>query len=584
MKLIFRYMRRHLGQISLGMTVKVFAAFVELAIPYVLEYIIDTLAPRGAAGPAVLWGLVMALLALIVRQGNIFANQSAVAVSRDCTRQLRQDLFRRTVTLSGGQADRFGLPSLISRMTSDSYNVQNFITSLQTVGVRAPIMLAGGICVALSMDAALASILCAMAPIMTVLTILVSRKGVPLYDRVQRELDDLTRIMRENITGARVVKALNKEDYERRRFQAVNARLTRADLTASAVMAVPAPAVQMFMNLGLILVVLVGARRVDSGAAEPGVILAFLIYFNLILHSTMSFNRIFLMLSKAAASADRIAEVLDAPEEQETLPLTEARRRENGAVLEFDHVSFTHAAAGAEGNAAAFAGGRRGKCLDGVSFRLERGETLGIIGATGAGKTTIIHLLMRFYDADQGGVYVDGRDVRTYDKGELRRKFGAAFQNDMIFAETLYENITLGRDLPEEAVRQAAEDAMAAGFIAEKGFDAVAGVKGADLSGGQKQRLLIARALAAKPEILILDDAASALDYRTDANLRKSLRENYGGVTAVIVAQRVSSVRGAEKILVLDKGRVIGLGRHEELLETCPAYRDIYTSQMGDPC
>ncbi len=572
MKLIFQYMSRRIRRISLGMAVKILAAFLELLIPYVLEYIIDQLAPKGQAGPVIGWGLAMAGLAWAVRWGNIFANQSAVYVSQDCTREIRQDLFQRTVTLSGAQADQFGLPSLISRMTSDSYNVQNFITSSQTVGVRAPIMLVGGVCVALTMDLALASILCVLAPVMTAIVIFVSRKGIPLYDRVQREVDEMTRVMRENVTGARVVKALRKEPYEERRFQAVNGRLTRSDLTASAVMAIPAPAVQMFMNLGLILVVLVGAKRVDSGAAEPGVILAFLIYFNLILHSAMSFNRIFILLSKATASADRIAEVLAAPEDQPPLTLPE-ERPENGAFLEFDHVSFTYA-----GTQAAE------KSLDGVSFRLNRGETLGIIGATGAGKSTVVRLLMRFYDAQEGAVYVDGQDVRTYEKKALREKFGAVFQNDVIFAESLEENITLGRPLTEEEVFRAAEDALAADFIAAKpgGYGYIAGIKGANLSGGQKQRLCIARALAARPEILILDDAASALDYRTDAKLRQALRERYEGVTAVIVAQRVSSVMGADKVLVLDEGRVIGCGTHRELLERCGVYRDIYQSQMGD--
>ncbi len=579
MKLMLRYMRRHLGRISLGMTVKILAAFLELLIPYVLEYVIDRLAPAGRIGPVLGWGAVMAGLAWAVRWGNIFANQSAVAVSRDCTRRLRQDLFRRTLTLSGSQADRFGLPSLISRMTSDSYNVQNFITSSQTVGVRAPIMLVGGVCVALTMDAALASILCVLAPVMTAMVIFVSRRGVPLYDRVQREVDEMTRVMRENVTGVRVVKALCKEPYEARRFQAVNDRLTRSDLTASTVMAIPAPTVQLFMNLGLILVVLVGARRVDGGAAEPGVILAFLIYFNLILHSAMSFNRIFIMLSKASASADRIAEVLDTPEDQPVLPPARAGGKADAAFLEFDRVSFTHA-----GGAAARSGDRRGKCLDDLSFRVSRGETLGIIGGTGAGKSTVISLLLRFYDADEGAVYVDGRDVRTYEKKALREKFGAAFQNDMIFAETIRENVTMGRPLGEEDLRRAAADAMALDFIEEKpgGFDYRSDIKGANLSGGQKQRLCVARALAARPEILILDDAASALDYRTDARLRQALRAGYAGVTTVIVAQRVSSILHADQILVLEEGRIIGRGVHGELLERCPVYREIYQSQMGE--
>jgi ATP-binding cassette subfamily B protein len=226
----------------------------------------------------------------------------------------------------------------------------------------------------------------------------------------------------------------------------------------------------------------------------------------------------------------------------------------------------------------------RGKCLDDLSFRVSRGETLGIIGGTGAGKSTVISLLLRFYDADEGAVYVDGRDVRTYEKKALREKFGAAFQNDMIFAETIRENVAMGRPLGEEDLRRAAADAMALDFIEEKpgGFDYRSDIKGANLSGGQKQRLCVARALAARPEILILDDAASALDYRTDARLRQALRAGYAGVTTVIVAQRVSSILHADQILVLEEGRIIGRGVHGELLERCPVYREIYQSQMGE--
>lgn len=583
MKYILRYMKDHVGWICLSTTAKMTAAMGELLIPYVLEHIIDHVVPGGRLRPVLLWGLAMIAIALAVRQTNVFANRTAVSVSRDCTQKLRQDLFVRTSRLSGSQTDAFGLPSLISRMTSDSYNVQNFITSIQTVGIRAPIMLVGGIIVTLTMDLVLASILCVMTPVLICVVIAVSLRGVPLYDQVQRKLDSMVRIMRENITGIRVVKALSKADYEKRRFRQVNDQLTHSDLKASIVMAIPGPAVQLCLNMGLILVVLVGARRVNAGAAKPGVILAFLTYFNMILNSVMSFNRIFMMLSKATASAQRIGEVLSAEEDQPVLPLTEERTSHSGACLEFDHVSFTHGAGAPEGAAASFAGGQRGKCLDDVSFQLGRGETLGIIGATGAGKTTIVNLLMRFYDVDEGCVYVDGQDVRTYEKEALRKKFGVAFQNDMIFAETLEKNITLGRELSEEDVRRAARDAMADAFIREKpeGYGHRADIKGANLSGGQKQRLLIARALAARPEVLILDDATSALDYQTDARLRRAIREGYAGVTSIIVAQRISSVMSATKILVLDEGRVIGCGTHEELLESCPAYLDIYQSQMG---
>ncbi len=577
-------MKLRLGRIGLSVSVKLLASVLELLIPYILEHIIDRVVPGGRVGPVVGWGALMVVVALLVRQTNIFANMTAVSVSRDCIERLRQDLFVRTAHLSGSQTDAFTLPSLISRMTSDSYNVQNFITATQTIGIRAPILLVGGIALTLTMDPVLASILCVMAPVLLCVVVFISRKGVPLYDKVQQQMDAIVRVMRENITGIRVVKALSKTDYEKRRFRQTNDDLTRSDLKASIIMAIPGPSVQLCLNIGLVLVVILGAHRVNAGQSDPGVILAFLTYFTIILNSVMGLNRIFMLLSKASASADRIGRVLETGDDQPVEPLTEARRNSSGAFLEFDHVSFTHLSTAPEAEAASFAGGQRAKCLDDVSFTLDRGETLGIIGATGSGKSTIINLLMRFYDAQEGTVYVDGRDVRTYGKQELRRRFGMVFQNDSIFAESLADNISLGRGLSREDIRRAAEDAMAAPFIEEKpgNYDYAADIKGANLSGGQKQRVLISRALAARPEILILDDATSALDYATDARLRQSLRTRYAGTTSVIVAQRVSSLISADKILVLDEGRVLDCGSHDELLERCEAYRDIYHSQMGE--
>jgi len=581
---MIHYMKEYRWGIVIVIAVKLLAALGELAIPYILEHMIDRVVPRGEFLPVVLWGLAMIAVAYLARECNVYSNSTSVVIARGCTEKIRQDLFIRTVNLSGRQVDELTLPSLISRMTSDSYNIQNFIAIIQTIGIRAPIMLLGGIFITMTMDAALASILCVMTPILTVVVVYVSRRGIPLYDAVQQRLDAIVRIMRENITGIRVVKALSKEDYERRRFQSANTAMTKADLTAGIVMAIPGPFVTFCLNIGLVLVVVVGAHRVNAGITAPGVILAFLTYFHMILQSVMAINRVFLQTSKASASADRIMEVLETGEDQPTLPLTDEMRSESGAFLEFDHVSFTHAAGESSGAAESFAGEERAKCLDDISFRLPKGGTLGLIGATGSGKTTIINLLMRFYDAGEGGVYVDGRDVRTYDKGELRRKFGVVFQNDVIFAESLADNISLSRGLSREDIARAAEDAMAAPFIAEKPgeYDYMADIKGANLSGGQKQRLLIARALANNPEILVLDDAASALDYQTDAALRRNLREKYDGVTSIVVAQRVSSILHADLILVMDEGRVIGCGSHEELLKTCGVYRDIYESQMGD--
>ena len=584
MRGIFHYMKAHWRAIFMVIAVKLLAALGELAIPYVLEHMIDRVVPQGKAAPVILWGLVMIVVALVARQSNIYSNSTSVTISRKCTEQMRHDLFQRSVNLSGAQVDAVTLPSLISRMTSDSYNVQNFIAHIQTIGIRAPIMLLGGIGITMTMDPALASILCIMAPILICVVVFVSRKGIPLYSKVQQRLDTLVRIMRENITGIRVVKALSKEDYEKRRFREANEGMTRDDLTAGIVMAIPGPFVTLCLNVGLVLVVVLGAHRVNSGETEPGVILAFLTYFHMILQSVMAINRIFMQTSKASASSRRIMEVIEMPDDQPALALTDDLKSDSGAFLEFDHVSFTHAAVADGASAEAFAGGERAKCLDDISFRLQRGQTLGLIGATGAGKTTIINLLMRFYEANEGNVYVDGRDVRTYDKGELRSRFGVVFQNDVIFAESLADNIALSRPISREDIERAATHAMAAPFIAEKpaAYDYMADIKGANLSGGQKQRLLIARALAAKPEILVLDDAASALDYRTDASLRRNLREHYDGTTTIIVAQRISSLLHSDLILVLDEGKVIGSGTHEELLNTCDVYQDVYRSQMGE--
>ncbi len=490
MKGIFHYMKAHWRAVFFVIAVKLLAALGELAIPYILEHMIDRVVPQGKFLPVVLWGVAMIAVALVARQSNIYANSTSVTISRKCTEKMRQDLFRRTVNLSGSQVDHLTLPSLISRMTSDSYNVQNFIAQIQTIGIRAPIMLLGGIAITMTMDTALASILCIMAPILICVVVFVSRKGIPLYSKVQQRLDTLVRIMRENITGIRVVKALSKEDYEKRRFREANEGMTRDDLTAGIVMAIPGPFVTLCLNIGLVLVVVMGAHRVNSGSTEPGVILAFLTYFHMILQSVMAINRIFMQTSKASASSKRIMEVLETEEDQPVSALTDDMRSNSGAFLEFDRVSFTHASAESGAGGDSFAGGERAKCLDNISFRLNRGETLGLIGATGSGKTTVINLLMRFYDVNEGHVFVDGQDVRTYDKGELRKKFGVVFQNDVIFAESIADNIALSREITAEDIRRAAEHAMAAPFIAEKpgNYDYMADIKGANLSGGQIQR------------------------------------------------------------------------------------------------
>lgn len=578
MKLIFRYMGRYRAAVLLAMGIKLAGTMTELLLPYILEYMIDDVVPAGSLPRVVLWGLLMFAAAVVCRQLNVLANRRTVDNAHRISYDVRQDLFVKTANLPGSAFDELGLPSLISRMTSDSYNVQSAVQQLQAMCVRAPMLLLGGMVMTLAMDLPLAMILVVMLPVLLAVVFFVSAKGIPMYNTVQKRLDSVVRIMRENITGIRVVKALSKADYEKRRFAAANREMTNCDIKASTVMAIPGPLMQLCLNVGLTLVVVAGAWRVNEGLTRPGVILAFLTYFNMITMGVMGLSRIFMTLSKASASAGRIAEVLAAPDEQRVLRPGEALQPSGAGFLRFENVDFSYGKTGA-----GFAGGEREKALDHISFSLNRGESLGIIGPTGCGKTTIINLLMRFYDADAGGVFVDGRDVRSYDKDELHRKFGVAFQNDMVFQDTLGENIRFGRDLDEAALRRAAKDAMAAEYIdsLEDGLDHPAAIKGANLSGGQKQRLLVARALAGNPEILVLDDSSSALDYRTDAAMRRAIARSHGDSTVILIAQRVSSVMGMDHILVMDNGRCIGYGSHGELLENCPPYREIYETQMG---
>ena len=586
MRFLWKYLKHDKWRIMGGMGLKLAGTLVELLIPYIMEHLLDHVVREKQVLPVLLWGGAMILLACAVRFLNVTANRRAVRIARNNILKVRQDLFHAALNLSGGQTDRIGMPSIISRMTSDTYNVQSFMQSVQTLGIRAPIMLIGGIAVTLAMDAGLALILCIMAPIMIGLVVFISFRGIPLYDMVQRGMDDIVRIMRENITGIRVVKALSKEPFEMRRFGEANNTTSRRDIKAGITMAMPGPVVTLFLNIGLTLIVFIGARRVNSGATEPGVILAFLTYFNMILMGVMGLNRVFMMLSKANASAVRIAELAETEEDLPVLPAEAGAKTDREGYIVFDHVSFTYAPG--EGNAqydaAAFAGSARQQCLKDIDFTIRRGGSLGIIGATGSGKTTIINLLMRFYDADKGHVFVDGRDIRTWDRDELRRHFGAVFQNDTIFAASIRENVVFGRDVDDAGLEEALADAKAADFVNGymDGADHEAAIHGSNFSGGQKQRLLIARALAAKPDILVLDDASSALDYRTDAELRKAIRERHADTTLIVIAQRISSIMNLDEIIVLDEGEMIGRGTHEELMRRCPEYREIQQTQMGE--
>lgn len=579
MKTILYYLKPYRFRMLHGFLVKILGTFADLGLPWVLAYILDDVVPLGRISLVLWWGVVMFFLAVAARLLNIKANRMASKVARDTIEEVRHDLFHKIMYLSGNQTDRIGIPSLISRLTADSYNVHSMIGRVQRIGVRAPIILMGGILITFTLEPVLTLVLIATLPLLSVLVYRVSKKGIPLYTKVSQSVDGVVRIMRENINGIRVVKALSKTDYEYGRFKEQNGELAEHEFKAGITMALSGPMMNLILNLGLTAIVVVGAYRVNAGASMPGRIVAFLSYFTMILHAMMAITRVFVDISKAAASANRIGLVLSEGDEllvraREADKLSGEDATEIPPRIEFLNVSFGYHAA---------SGGEDKLCLKNLNFRIMPGESLGILGATGSGKSTVINLLMRFYDVNSGSVRVDGRDVREYTPRKLREKFAVVFQNDTVFHDSIMENICFGREIGEEEVMAAAKDACAYDFIMEKedGFLSEAAIGGANLSGGQKQRLLITRALAGKPEILVLDDSSSALDYKTDAKLRRAIRKHYAGTNIVMVAQRVSSLMGLDHILVLEDGEAIGYGRHEELLKDCEVYREIYEVQMG---
>ena len=568
--IIMHYVKPYFPQMGVGFLIKFTGTIMDLCIPYILAHIIDAVIPTGKKSLIFAWGIAMLICSVLAVLGNMIANRRASLVSSRITRTLRHDLFEKIMYLTNRQMDEFTKPSLISRMTSDTYDLQQMIARIQRLGVRAPILLVGGIFVTFTLDWAMALVLTATLPLLAALTVFVSKKGIPIYAKLQECADRMVRVVREDIAGIRVIKALSKTAYETEKFKKVNAEVIETEKKAGMVMAVMNPAMTILLNLGLVCVIITGAFRVQSGTSEVGKILAFTTYFTIILNAMMSISKMFSMVSKSIASGNRIWKVLESESELKVFENLESGYGEPVEIL-FDHVTFSYYK------------GLEPSVKD-VSFSVKKGETLGIIGEIGSGKSTVLALLMRLYDADSGRILVGGRDVRSWTAEELKKKFGVVFQNDMIFEDTIAGNVTLGREMSREQMQEALLYAQASEFVQgrdDKEADAL-NIRGANLSGGQKQRVLIARALALRPEILILDDSSSALDYETDAKLRQGIREHFRDTTLVIVAQRVSSIRHADHILVLEEGNMIGYGTHEELMENCQVYREISHTQMGE--
>ena len=566
MKRIFAYVKPMLWRIAGGLTVKTIGTVMDLFIPWILAYMIDDVVPQRSVKLIIFWGFIMVICSVCALLGNVIANRMASSTARDITLRIRHDLFSKITHLSCRQSDEFTIPSLISRLSTDTYNTHQMLGMIQRLGVRAPILLLGGIVVTITLEPVLTLVMLAAIPPLGIIVWFVAKKGIKLYSELQKRIDRMVRTVREDAAGIRVIKALSKSEYEKKRFDSVNIDAAAAENKAKNNMAISSPAMNLFLNLGLTAVIVVGAFRVNAGVSQTGKIIAFMTYFTIILNALLSINRIFTVMSQGTASANRISSVLDAPAECEILP---PDHKDTGYFISFENVSFS------------YSGGARQ--LKNISFGLKKGQTLGIIGPTGCGKTTLIQLLLRFYDADSGTVRIEGDDIRSVPLEDLRGRFGIAFQNDFIMADSVRENVVFGRDIDERGVRAGLAGAQASEFVdrLDGGIDHRLTARGTNVSGGQRQRILISRALAAYPEILILDDSSSALDYKTDARLRRAVRENYSDTTTIIAAQRVSSIRHADLIIVMDNGAAVGMGTHEELMRDCGEYRLIAESQMG---
>ncbi|MBU5366135.1 ABC transporter ATP-binding protein/permease [Enterococcus devriesei] len=567
MKLILNYLRPYRSQVTIGVIIKFLGTMMELVLPWTLAYILDHVIPQKDPHKILLWGGVMLLASAFALWANIIANRMVSKTAKNTTKHIRDDLFKKISYLDTTQIEEVSVSSLVSRVTTDSYNIHLTLGVMLRMGIRAPILLIGGILITTTLDPVLTLVLVAVMPIIFVVVTHISKKGVPLFSKLQTKVDQLVLTVRENVTGSRVIKALSKEAYERNRFERVNQSLVNAETKANVTLAASPALLDLFLNLGLTLVIVVSAYRVNAGLTQPGVIVAFLTYFTIILNAMLSITRIFVLYSRGLASAKRINDVLR--KKPTLVPGTLEQRKESTTKLRFDHVTFAYPDAAT--------------AIEDISFNLASGETLGIMGATGSGKTTIASLILRLYDRSSGQILLDGQDIKHYSLDALHQKIGAVLQKDVLFADTIRENILFGRAFSEEQVQQAIDDAQAREFIDKlaEGLDYHLEAKGQNLSGGQKQRVLLARALIGQPDLLILDDSSSALDYHTDANLRKALRTHFAATTKILIAQRISSIQHADKILLLEKGKMIGYGSHEELLADNSTYQTIYHGQIG---
>ena len=543
-------------------------AITELTLPLILADMINNGMMRGDSAYVIQKGGFMLLVAVASSACSIVGTYVSAKVALGVGRDLRFDIFTRVSSYSLEEFDKIGTASLITRSTNDVTQVQMSVVMIFRFFIYSPLVCIGGIIMALSVDTELTKILLVVLPVMLLLIVLVAKYIIPLFKKMQENIDRLTLVLRENLSGVRVIRAFNRGEYEKERFGGANKDLTGLAIRVNRIMAFMQPVVMLFMNATALSIVWFGGIRVSKGDIEIGDMMAFLQYAMLIMFSIIMVTMMFVMIPRAEASAARINEALSLKETIKDTGVTLSA--ETKGTVEFRNVTFR------------YSGAEQPALMD-ISFTANAGETTAIIGGTGAGKSTLVNLIARFYDVESGRVLVDSVDVREQPVNYLREKLGFVTQSAVMFSGTVADNIRYGKDgATQEEIRQAAVTAQADTFIMEMegGYDHLISQGGTNLSGGQKQRISIARALLRKPEIYIFDDCFSALDFKTDSMLRAALSKEAAESTKIIIAQRISTVMDADKIIVLTDGEIAGTGTHKELLKTCGVYREIAETQL----
>lgn len=579
MKKLLVYLKDYKKESVLGPLFKLLEATFELIVPLVMAAIIDTGVATGDKSYIMKMCMVLVLLAVIGLTCSVTAQYFAAKAAVGFATKLRHALFAHIESLSFTEMDTVGTATLITRMTSDVNQVQNGVNLVLRLFLRSPFIVFGAMVMAFTIDVKAALVFVVTIPLLSIIVFGIMLISIPLYKKVQSALDKVLGITRENLTGSRVIRAFNKEDDEKVHFNENNDLLTRAQIYVGKISALMNPLTYVIINGAIVVLVWTGAVRVDNGYITQGEVVALINYMSQILVELVKLANLIININKSIACGNRIQSIFEmqpsitdgSGQKVDKVQTDTADRSEEAEyAVEFSHVGLTYAGAGDES-------------LTDIDFKVKKGETIGIIGGTGSGKSSVVNLIPRFYDATRGEVLVDGKNVRDYTLEELRAKVGVVLQKAVLFKGTIRENLSWGNsDATDEEMYEALETAQAREFVDAKegGLSYEIEQGGRNLSGGQRQRLTIARALVKKPQILIMDDSASALDFATDAALRKAIAHMDGQMTVFIVSQRAASIMQADKIVVLDDGEIVGLGTHEDLLKDCEVYREIYESQF----